>query len=121
MNQLIARIEQGGETDTELAFDALPVLDGGNLEDVMRALAALSADRPELFLNMVKKRDWPPSRIERLVTMLPLSTVDRQEEKIRVVVQRIEGIRGVTSSELEAVRCATLDALTKSLSRLRSR
>jgi len=108
---LISSIDAGDERQMDLAVSLLPRLGGGNLEDTMRALGAASAHHPLEFLRIVKVRDLDRKRVAAIVRMLPLSSVDDDEQKRRLVEERIAALSGVTDQHLREVRDMTVRIL----------
>jgi hypothetical protein len=108
---LAARITGGARQETRLAFDTLRLLDGGNLEDVMRALADLTADDPALLLEQLQANGWDSARIESLVRMLPLETVDHPDDRLRLIQQRLASLQGVHDERFDSLRAVVIAAL----------
>jgi hypothetical protein len=111
--RLQTTIKRGARRETALAFQTLSVLDGGDLEDVMRALSSLAGDDPRMLLEQFDANGWEPARIERLVRMMPLETVDRPAETLRLIRQRLASLRGVQDMRLQRVRDVAIAALEK--------
>jgi hypothetical protein len=109
--RLETSIKRGARRETALAFQTLSVLDGGDLEDVMRALAGLAGDDPQMLLEQFEANGWEPAPIERLVRMLPLETVDRPAERRRVIDQRLASLRDIHDVRLARVRAVAIAAL----------
>src|ERR1041385_8148332 len=94
--QLAAAVERGDLAQADAAVAALPSLDGGDLEDVMRALGSLAAREPAAFLDLMVKHQLPPPRVAAIVRMLPLSTVDDPPRRLQLIRERMDALRGVT-------------------------
>jgi hypothetical protein len=90
----------------------LSSLSGGDLEDVMRAVAAAAGRYPLLFLQALNNNHLDERRITLIVRMLPLSSVDNPTERQRIVRERIMALRSVTNLRLRRVRNIALEALT---------
>jgi hypothetical protein len=90
----------------------LSSLSGGDLEDMMRAVAETAGRDPRLFLQVLNNNHLDERRITLIVRMLPLSSVDNQTERQRIVRERIMALRSVTNIRLRRVRNIALDALT---------
>jgi hypothetical protein len=110
--RLIARVEAGDECQTDWAVSLLPNLSGGNLEDTMRAIGAATAHHPVVFLRVMESRHLADNRIESIIRMLPLSSVDNDAEKLRLVRERIAALRTVTDPRLRRVRDVTISFLS---------
>lgn len=109
---ILARsIRPAARQEAALAFATLPLLDGGDLEDVMRALSALTADDPQLLLELMTVNAWDAERVRSLVRMLSLETVDQPAEKLRHVRMRLDALRKVEARSLGPVRAIAIDAL----------
>src|SRR5204863_3430634 len=68
-HELQTRITAGDACATSLGFASIKLLDGGELEDVMRTLATLSEHHPALLLKMFEQRQFSASRIGDLICM----------------------------------------------------
>lgn len=110
---LISTIRPGARDAVLRAFDTLTLLDGGDAEDVMRALANLATADPRLLMDALRTKKWPPERIKTLVRMLPLETVDQPAVRLQVVRERLAAIEQVRQAKLADVRAAALAALTE--------
>ena len=77
----------------------------------MRSLSNLATGDPGLILELVRTNRWDAARIESLVRMLPLETVDQPAERLRLVRQRLVALRQVREARLRAVRAIAIDAL----------
>jgi hypothetical protein len=108
---LIASIRPGARQEVRLAFDALHIVDGGDLEDLMRALSSLTATDPRLLLEIIRENNWEAERIKTLVRMLPLDTVDEPAKRVSLIRQRLAAVQGVHDANLSAIRAITVDAL----------
>ncbi len=109
--KLIALLEKGDSCSAGLALASFHVLDGGDLEDMMRAVSALSASHPSLLLQVLDAQKMPAAGIESLMRMLPLSTVDDPGRKRSMVKQRIAALLGVHDSKLRRVRGIAVESL----------
>lgn len=116
---ILARsIQPAARQEAALAFATLRLLDGGDLEDVMRALSGLTADDPQLLLELMTANAWDGERVRSLVRMLPLETVDQPAEKLRHIRRRLDALRKVSAANLRPVRATAMDALEESAAQL---
>jgi hypothetical protein len=105
-------VDAGGECQTDLAISVLSSIRGGDLEDMMRAVAAASDRSPLLFLQVLERNHVDKVRITLIVRMLPLYSVDNQTERRRIVRERITSLRSVMNVDLRGVRDIAVEALT---------
>jgi len=111
VTSLITRIDAGDESAARHAVGLLPKLSGGDLEDTMRAIGALAVNRPRVFLRVMTGKYVDAARIERIVTMLPLSSVDDDAERLRLVRARIDALSAISDAELGHPRDVAIAAL----------
>jgi hypothetical protein len=78
-------------------------LSGGDLEDMMRAVAAASGHSPLVFLQVIERHHVDRVRITSIARMLPLSSVDNVTERRRIVRERISALRSVAVQALAAL------------------
>lgn len=76
VDALIDALDEQGERGAEAAFRSLSCLDGGELEDMYRALGIHFVKRPRDVLAAMKNTSTPASNAAALLVMLPLSYVD---------------------------------------------
>jgi len=110
--RLIARVEAGDECQTDWAVSILPDLSGGDLEDTTRAIGAAAAHHPVVFLRVMESRHLDDNHIKSIIRMLPLSSVDHDAEKLRLVRERIAALRTVTDPRLTRVRDVAISFLS---------
>lgn len=116
--KLVLLVDRGETCATDVAILVRPLLSGGDLEDVMRSLSALSAHHPALLLRMIQRHSLQHAQVRSLLRMLPLSSVDDPEGKARIVDQRIASLRSVRCFRLRAERnmaVAVLDEYRREL------
>jgi hypothetical protein len=77
----------------------------------MRAIGGVADRSPLLFLQVLETHHVSKERIALIVRMLPLSSVDNETERRRMVRERIVRIRAVTDRSVTTVRDAALTAL----------
>ncbi|HXA20252.1 MAG TPA: hypothetical protein VN380_24960 [Thermoanaerobaculia bacterium] len=83
------------------------------MEDLKRAIASTSEQSPVMFLQEMEKHHVEERRITSIVRMLPLSSIDNQPKRLRIVRGRIAALRGVMDRRLKGVRDVAVEALTK--------
>jgi hypothetical protein len=98
----------------------LRLLDGGNLEDVNRALGQLAESDPKLLLSQLKKYQVSGRSFESTFVMLPLETVDDVDAKIRTVQKRIDSLSAVGDQSLSHERDNAILVLKRKLAKLQS-
>lgn len=104
LNKLLTLVQQGDPMAVDLTFLSIRLLDGGNLEDAMRALSALTGSNPKLFLKQIKKQSMSDRQIKRLLHMLPLDSVDDIDKKKLILDQRIRALSAVDDPSLIDLR-----------------
>ncbi len=117
--QLLRIVDRGDRWATDIAFLSIHLLDGGDLEDVMRSVSSLSEHHPSLLLQMIEEHQLSDAQIERLLRMLPLHSVDDQGEKRRIVERRIKSLSTVSDPKLTRVRNLSIASLKRLLSELK--
>lgn len=104
----------------DIAFRSLSYYgSGGDYEDILRSLGSFSEYNPELFFKYVKNYNVSYRRLNSLLTMLPLSTVDDFELKIRVLDKRITAIDKLKNKEFSELKKNSITILTEFRDRLR--
>jgi hypothetical protein len=114
-------ISKNGEQAADIGFLTLPLVDGGNLEDLMRALAVIADKKPDLLLGMFAKHRFSEERISALVRMLPLESVDDVAKRQLLVEHRIATLSSVERPNLASVRDASVRSLAAYLEDLKKR
>lgn len=116
--RLLRLVQRGDPNAVELAFLSLRFLDGGDLEDVFRSLGSLTETHPRLFLKEVSQHRVTQAKYESLLTMLPLSTVDNEAKKRRLIERRIRSLAAVKDKPLAVARDEAIAILDHFLSEL---
>lgn len=86
-------------------------LDGGDLEDVYRALGSVIAGHPKDFLRVVAQEEVPDSQLRYLVATLPLSLVDNLSGQIAELDRRAARIRSANDPNTAEVSRRALTVL----------
>jgi hypothetical protein len=115
LDELMRRIEKGETACLDGMFERRTLLDGGDLEDLFRALGTVSERLPGLFLRKAVEHQVSDFQIGKIVAMLPLETVDDSERQAALLRKRIEGFEAVTDPSLAHGRDVALRALRSQL------
>jgi hypothetical protein len=99
----------------------LRLLDGGNLEDIIRALGQLAESDPKLLLTCLKKYQISGRPFERTFIMLPLETVDHIDARIDTLQRRIDSLSVVDDPSLIQERDQAILVIKRALIRQRKR
>lgn len=118
VGKLARLVEANNSWAIDIAFSALPALDGGDLEDVVRALGLLTESNPTTFLDFVKQRHLSDYQLRGLLLMLPLDTVDSPHLKIDRIHKRIDSLSAVNHPQLKDVRDEAVQILRQRLTEL---
>jgi hypothetical protein len=86
--------------DVAFLSRSLCLLDGGDLEDVNRALGQLSETDPKLLLTHLRKYKVSGRSFENTLIILPIETVDDLDAQVRTVQKRIDSISSVNDASL---------------------
>jgi hypothetical protein len=78
-------------------------LDGGDLEDVYRALGSALARHPKNVLRALSQEDVPDTRLRYLATTLPLTLVDNLDGQVAEIDRRIARTRSATEPATAAL------------------
>lgn len=103
-NRVVLRLEHLIEARNtyaiDVGFQSLKLLDGGNLEDITRALGLITESHPVLFLRSVKKYRLTDIQFQRLLLAFPESTIDHQDLRVLRARERLKRITIVKDAEL---------------------
>lgn len=114
-------IQTGNESAVDIAFRTFTFLDGGELEDLLRAVAPLCERNPALLLTNLALHHSSDDRVRDLVTMLPEATVDHVREQRRILEARRRALGKVVATGSEArIREVALRALEQEIAALPS-
>ena len=105
------------EAGNELAFRAALVVfqcwDGGDAEDFDRSAGVFFEHSPRIFLEVVTNSDVSPDQLRRMITMLPLETVDNIDAKLSRIESRISKLQSIDNPKLADAKNVGLAALTR--------
>lgn len=97
-------------------FNSLSCYDGGNLEDIYRAIGVVFTKRPIAVLAAIHEAQLEEAQISSVLTILPLTFVDKPCEKVTELNKRKTLLEA--SDEYLEERKKGLSAISKSLSRV---
>jgi hypothetical protein len=98
--KFIRLIETSNALAVDLAIKIVPKTDGGNLEDLCRAVGMNIRSHPELILRVLQKNQASEYRQSCILTMLPENTVDKLDAKLIELEARAAAISTVKNPEL---------------------
>lgn len=93
-------VESANVLAIDLAVKLVPKTDGGNLEDLCRAVGANIRPHPELVLRAFQKNQSSKAQQNCMLTLLPESAVDDTAAKLRELEARVAAVSTVVNSEL---------------------
>lgn len=117
VTKLVGLIDARDSLAIDIGFSALPSLDGGDLEDVVRSLAGFIEVDPDQFLTAAKKNDLSVYLLRKMLLMLPLDTVDDVEARASILQKRIDGLESVDQAALLPIRDKALQILKSKVSK----
>ncbi len=94
------------------AFFSTRCLDGGDLEDVYRALGRVLVDRPKVVLRELGSEELSDGQVRYLTTTLPLTLVDNLAGQIAELDRRIARIGAIRDESTAATSRRMLHALS---------
>ena len=117
---LLALVKSGNPHAVDVAILSLDLdlLDGGHLEDAIRALGQLAETYPKLLLSCLQKHKFRGYPFESIFVMLPLETVDDVDAKIRTIQKRIDSLSSVDDPPLKKERDNAILVLKRELKEL---
>src|SRR4030066_2111817 len=93
-------VEAANPLAVDLANKLAPKTDGGNLEDLCRAVGMNIGSHPELILRVLQKNQANEYQQSGMLTMLPMNTVDKLDAKPAELDTRVAAISTVKNPEL---------------------
>ena len=103
-NELFQLIRVGNERAFRVALLVSHCWDGGEAEDFYRSAGIFLEGNPRTFLQMAKDSGVSQRALSRMVTMLPLETVDDTAARLKEVKERIAKLGAVEDPALANVR-----------------
>jgi hypothetical protein len=116
--ELVKELHRGNRRSIDIAFASRQYLDGGELEDLDRELATLAGEFPLEFLEAARMHCLDDRQLKKLVTMLPLESVDDVPRRKAFLNERITRLAAVDNQELQWGRDRAVSALRDSLKAL---
>jgi hypothetical protein len=120
LNRLNNLAATGNRWAAEYAAGHLKELDGGNLEDALRALGQFSDHGMEDLLVLANKGLLSKNELADALTMLPLTLADNPRAQSNSLEARRQRVLRVTRADLQEQRAQALTAISESLSEIRS-
>ena len=117
--KLLKLIDKKNRYAMDVAFISIHGTDGGELEDMYRAIGTIVDYDAKYFLELVKKHHVVDYSIDRMLTMLPLYTVDDFDAKINLVQSRLHKVDRVNNKTLKEEKAVSKEALNDYLLRLK--
>jgi hypothetical protein len=108
---LIGLLAKGNSEAIALGLKCRRGLDGGNLEDVTRAVASTIDKTPRKFLTQAKTIELTSNELRKIVRMLPSNVIDNDKERVRAKDRRIKSLLSVTESDLVEIRDVAISNL----------
>jgi hypothetical protein len=97
-------VEAKNDHAINITFLSIDLFDGGNLEDITKALALLTDSDTKKLLYYAKRGRFSEFLLQRLLCSLPDSTVDDLEVKTLWIRQRIKKVSSVNSLQLDDIK-----------------
>ncbi len=113
-------VEASNALAVDLANKLAPKTDGGNLEDLCRAVGMNVRSHPELVLQVLKNNRTSEYQLGCRLTMLPKSTVDKIDAMLVELEARVAAISTVKNPELSDYKEKALMILNDEINSLRS-
>ncbi len=113
--ELLRHVSMGHEQAIKEGLTMRRGLDGGDLEDMDRALGRSASAAPRALLENAKASCLPLGQLQRIVAMLPLDTVDRPDERRRILEDRVRRMLVIVEPSLTELRDAAVVALRERL------
>jgi hypothetical protein len=115
LSRLESLVQAGNKCALATAFDLRPLLDGGNWEDLTRAIGTRVVVDPNAVLRQVQQRSLSKMKIGALVLMVPLTFADDLPARQAEVKRRIAALRSVSDENLAPARDTALSYLSRHL------
>jgi hypothetical protein len=120
LNRLNNMAATGNRWAAEYSAGHLKELDGGNLEDALRALGRFSDHGMEDLLVLANKGLLSKQELADALTMFPLTLADNPRAQSNSLEARRQRVLRVTRADLQEQRAQALTAISQSLSEIRS-
>jgi len=113
-------VETSNAVAVDLAIKLAPDTDGGNLEDLCRAVGKNIRPHPELVLRVLRQNQLGENGQRCMLDVLPSNTVDNIDAQIGELAARVAAISVVNNPELSEYKRKALTILDDDLHSLRN-
>jgi hypothetical protein len=120
LNRLNNLVATGNHWAAQCSTGHLKELDGGNLEDALRALGQFSDHHIEDLLMFARKGLLSKHELADALTMLPLTLTDNSRAQLSSLEARRHRVQRVNRAELKVQRGEALTAISGAISEIRS-
>lgn len=120
-NRLSEWVGKGNPWAAQYLANHLKRLDGGNLEDALRALGQFSDHDMEGLLILAGRGRLSNGELTDALTMLPLNLSDDSAAQLKSLAARREHVMGVTRKDLTEQKAAALKAIDDFASEIRAK
>ena len=111
LEEVTQGVEDGSRPSIVTAFCSRHLLDGGDLEDLDRALGVLAEKSPRQFLEWAVLYCLSDGQVSGIVTALPLSAADDVRRQLDITRNRASRLSAVRTPALAHARGAALRGL----------
>jgi hypothetical protein len=112
-SKLFGLIRDGNEQAIHAGLLVSHCFDGADAEDFYRSAGVFLEDRPRAFLQIAEDSEVSDRELDRMVTMLPIETVDDFDARLAEVHTRIAKLEAVDDPALVMLKREALGALVK--------
>jgi hypothetical protein len=120
LNRLNELVAAGSRWAAEYSAQHLKELDGGDLEDALRALGQFSDHDMEDLLTFANRGLLSKHELADVLTMLPLTLTDRPPAQLSYLQARRHRVLRVNRADLQEQRAHALVAIDQFLAEIRS-
>ena len=116
--KLFKLIQSGNQWGFRAGLFVSGCLDGANAEDFYRSAGLFFQRAPHAFLQIVQDNGASDAELKRMLTMLPLTTVDDFDAQLSMIKKRISILQGIDDVSLSSVKDTALVFLTSEETKL---
>ena len=116
LSVLYKAIDSGNTHAFDIGLLVMRCLSGGELGDLYRSFGSFFEKDSKYFFDQLTEREIRDVRLQKMLTMLPLSTVDDIESKIKTIQFRIALLSNVRSQVPPELYSSASSFLENSLS-----
>lgn len=120
LNRLLASVSAGNYYAANYLAANLKFLNGGNLEDALRALGSFSNTHMTDLLAFANKGVISEHELTDALTMLPLSMSDNQAAQLSAMQVRRSRVNQITRSDLANQKSVALKAIDDFIAEIKS-